>query len=123
MIRKVSAKNKKSECIHIKSPDGNMCYSTKEISNALGKNFQKNFSSSNFSQQFPDVKIEKEREKLNFQSLNTKKYNLLFKMSELKDFLHKCNDSAAGPDDFHYQILKHLPPDALAYWKISRRLA
>ena len=33
-------------------------------------------------------------------------------MSELKDSLHKCNDTAAGPDDIHYQILKHLPPDA-----------
>ena len=39
MIRKVSGKNKKSECIRIKSSDGNKCYSTKEISNALGKKF------------------------------------------------------------------------------------
>ena len=113
MIRKVSGKNKKSEYIYIKSSDGNKCYSSKEISNALGENFQKNSSSSNYSQQFPDVKIEKEREKLNFQSLNTEKYNLPFKMSELKDSLHKCNDTAAGPDDIHYQILQHLPPDAL----------
>ena len=34
-------------------------------------------------------------------------------MSELKDSLHKCNDTAAGPDDIQYQILKHIPPDAL----------
>ena len=34
-------------------------------------------------------------------------------MSELKDSLHKCNDTAAAPDDIHYQILKHLLPDAL----------
>ena len=42
MIRKVSGKNKKSECVHIKSSNGNMCYSTKDISNALGEKFQKN---------------------------------------------------------------------------------
>ena len=42
-----------------------MCYSTKDISNALGGNFQKNSSSSNYSQQFQDVKVEKERENLN----------------------------------------------------------
>ena len=42
MIRKVSGKNKKSECVHIKSSNGNMCYSTKEISNALGGNLKKN---------------------------------------------------------------------------------
>ena len=32
MIRKVSGKNKKSECVHINSSNGNKCYSTKEIS-------------------------------------------------------------------------------------------
>ena len=41
MIRKVSGKNKKSECVHIKSSNGNMCYSTKDISNALAGNVQK----------------------------------------------------------------------------------
>ena len=34
-------------------------------------------------------------------------------MSELIDSLHKCNDTTAGSEDIHYQILKHLPPDAL----------
>ena len=132
MIRKVSGGNKKSECIHIKSSDGNKCYSAKEICNALGENFQKNSSSSNYSQQFHDIKIEKEN--LNFQSQNNEKDNFPFKLSELKDSLHKCNDTTTGPDDIHYQIPKHLPPDALesffeyyernlAYWKISRRLA
>ena len=66
MLRKVSGKNKKSKCVHIKSSNGNMCYSTKDISNALGGNFQKNSSSSNYSQQFQDIKMEKERENLNF---------------------------------------------------------
>ena len=34
-------------------------------------------------------------------------------MSELKYSLLKCNDTAAGPGNNYYQILKHLPPDAL----------
>ena len=63
MIRKVSVKNKKSECVHIKSSNGNMCYSTKEIFNALGGNFQKNSSSSNYSQQFQDIKVKQEKRK------------------------------------------------------------
>ena len=113
MIRKVSGKNKKSECVHIKSSNGSMCYSTKDISNALGGNFQKNSSSSNYSQQFQDIEVEKERENLNFQSQNNEKYNLPFKLSELKNSLDKSHDTTAGPDDIHYQILKHLPSDAL----------
>ena len=114
MIRKVSGKNKKSEYVHIKSSNGNMCYSTKDISNALGGNFQNNSSSSNYSQQFQDIKMEKERENLNFQSQNSEKYNLPFKLSELKNSLDKSHDTTAGPDcGMHYQILKHLPSDAL----------
>ena len=50
MIRKVSGKNKKSECVQIKSSNGNMSNSTKEISNAFGENFQKKSSSSHYSQ-------------------------------------------------------------------------
>ena len=50
-----------------------MCYSTKDISNALDGNFQKNYSSSNYSQQFQYIKVEKERGNLNFQSQNNKK--------------------------------------------------
>ena len=89
------------------------CYSTKEISYALGGSIKNNSSSSNYSQQFQDIKVEEERENLNFQSRNNEKYNLPFKLSELKNSLDKCNDTTAGPDDIHNQILKHLPSDAL----------
>ena len=57
--------------------------------------------------------MEKERENLNFQSQNSEKYNLPFKLSELKNSLDKSHDTTAGPDDIHYQILKHIPSDAL----------
>ena len=43
----------------------------------------------------------------------SEKYNLPFKLSELKNSLDKSHDTTAGPDDIHYQILKHLPSDAL----------
>ena len=62
MIRKVSGKNKKSECVHIKSSNGNMCYSTKDISNALGGNFQKYSSSSNYSAGYKNGKRKRKSE-------------------------------------------------------------
>ena len=34
-------------------------------------------------------------------------------MDELMDSLDKSSDSAVGPDDTHYQMLKHLPSNAL----------
>ena len=45
--------------------------------------------------------------------LNHEKYNVPFTASELLDALHKSHDTAAGPVDIHYQILKHLPDNAL----------
>ena len=44
---------------------------------------------------------------------NTETYNTYFTMDELLDSLAKSSDSAVGPDDIHYQMLKHLPSDAL----------
>ena len=56
--------------------------------------------------------MEKERENLNFQPQNNEKYNLPFKLQELKNSLDQSNDTTAGPDDIRYRILKHLPSDA-----------
>ena len=82
-------------------------------SNALGENFHKNSSSTNYSENFQNIKQEREKEHLNFMSLNHEKYNIPFTASELLDALHKSHDTATGPDDIHYQILKHLPDNAL----------
>ena len=112
MIRKVSGKNKKSECVHIKSSDGNVLLN-KGYFQCIRWKLSKKFFQFNYSQQFQDIKVEKERENLNFQSQNKEKYNLPFKLSELKNSLDKSNDTTASPDDMHYQILKHLPSDAL----------
>ena len=57
--------------------------------------------------------MKKERENLNFQSQNNEKYNFPLNLSELKNSLDRSKDTAAGPDDIHYLILKHLPSDAL----------
>ena len=99
VIRKITGKNK----------NNNICSTAKDISNALGENFHKNSSSTNYSENFQNIKQEREKEHLNFMSLNHEKYNLPFTSSELLDALHSSPDTDAGPDDIHYQILKHLP--------------
>jgi len=40
-------------------------------------------------------------------------YNTSFCLDELLDALSNSNDSAVGPDDIHYQMLKHLPSEVL----------
>ena len=55
----------------------------------IGEKFQKNSSSATYSENFQNIKQEREKEHLNFMSLNHEKYNLPFTASELLDALHK----------------------------------
>jgi len=41
------------------------------------------------------------------------KVNNPFSMDEFTDAIPKLHDTGVGPDDVHYQMLKHLPNDAL----------
>ena len=34
-------------------------------------------------------------------------------MEELRDALRRAQDTSAGPDEIHYQLLKHLPDASL----------
>ena len=36
-----------------------------------------------------------------------------FSMEELQDALRRAHDTSAGPDEIHYQLLKHLPDASL----------
>jgi len=40
-------------------------------------------------------------------------YNTPFSIDEVLDALSSSHDSAVGPDDIHYQMLKHLPSEVL----------
>jgi hypothetical protein len=44
---------------------------------------------------------------------NLEEYNRPFSLDELRKSLDKAHDTACGPDDIHYQLLKHLPESAL----------
>ena len=53
------------------------------------------------------------RHPLRFQSDNSKSYNQPFSIHELRTAFGKAHDTAPGPDQIHYQILKHLPEASL----------
>ena len=48
-------------------------------------------------------------EELNFETDTNENYNLPFTISKLENSLKNAHDSAAGADEVHYQLLKHLP--------------
>ena len=113
MIRKISGKSKSPSFTHLNTKRGTKATSKEEIANTLGETFLDNSSSRNYSEKFQNIKKQEEKIKLNFTSSNTEEYNSLFNITELKDAIAVSKDTATGPDDIHYQMLKHLPETAL----------
>lgn len=112
MLRKING-NKKSPKFHHVEHNRKKCETKKDIADAIGESFEKNSSPTNYSDTFQQHKAKKEKEVLNFNSDNNEKYNFPFTISELEESLKCSHDSAVGPDEIHYQILKHLPNASL----------
>ena len=70
-------------------------------------------ANSNYPKEFQNYQKYQEKIKLNFKSSNYEEYNNPFNLDELKDAINKSHDTATGPDEIHYQMLKHLPPKSL----------
>ena len=113
MVRKIQGKGKSSSLGHL-NVNNKKVTSKKDISNTLADAFSKNSSSENYTQKFKNIKQQKEKRNLKFSSDNSETYNQPFSLSELKDALSKAHDSSPGPDDIHYQFLKHLPDTFLS---------
>ena len=114
MIRKISGKTKSPSYTHLNHPVAETKSTSKfDIAETLGETFLNNSCSRNYSEKFQKVKAEQEKIKLNFKSANTEEYNNLFNFDELLDAIKQSHDSATGPDEVHYQMLKHLPEISL----------
>ena len=114
MIRKISGKTKSPSYTHLNHPVTETKATSKfDIAETLGETFLNNSCSRNYSEKFQKIKAEQEKIKLNFKSANTGEYNNLFNFDELLDAIKQSHDSATGPDEIHYQMLKHLPESSL----------
>ena len=115
MVRKLSGKTKTATYQHLNTNfnNGSELASTKQdIADTLASQFCSNSSTSHYSKEFQKYKKEQEKVKLNFKSSNNEEYNTSFNLDELKDAISKAHDTATGPDEVHYQMLKHLPSPA-----------
>ena len=79
----------------------------------MAQEISKNSSSNNYHTEFQKYKVKAEKEHLDFDTDNSENYNVPFTIRELCDALKKSHDTATGPDEIHYQLLKHLPRDSL----------
>ena len=109
MIRKIAGKNVASPMHHLKDENGALITARVEIANTLGAAIEKSSSSNNYSKEFQSIKARKEKQKINFKTNKNLRYNKKFTMRDLKRSLKKSNNSSPGPDQIHYEILRHLP--------------
>ena len=84
-----------------------MIMSHRDIANALADNISHNSSSAFSTDAFTSVRCRAEKNNINFSSENVEVYNMPFFLEELQDALRRARDTSAGPDEIHYQLLKH----------------
>src|SRR6056300_464138 len=112
MLRKISGKCQYSGVKQLKVDDEYVTNSS-DIANTLAASISENSSSNYYTEKFQQFKQRVEMGRINFRSDNAEYYNSPFTMRELKESLARAHDTASGPDDIHYQILKHLPDSCL----------
>ena len=113
MIRKISGKQSNTTVHHVENNDGTKITERVDIANRLAQEICKNSSSNNYHTKFQKYQEKVEKEHLDFDTDNSENYNVPFSIRELCDALKKSHDTATGPDENHYQLLKHLPRDSL----------
>ena len=112
MIRKITGKPSASPIRHLKVNNVEIS-DFPDIANTIAQTFWNNSSPENYSNKFQSFRRQAENQQLKFKSSNYENYNNPFSLDELTDAISKPHDTAVGPVDVHYQMLKYLPNDAL----------
>ena len=108
MIRKITGKNVASPMHHLKDENRTLITDRVEMANTLGAAIEKSSFSNNYSKEFQSIK-----QKINLKTNRNLRYNEKFTMRDFKRSLKKSNNSSPGPDQIHYEILRHLPIETL----------
>ena len=110
-VRKITGKPSASPIRHLKVNNTEVS-DFPDITNTIAQTFSNNSSPEKYSNKFQSFRRQAENQQLKFKASNYENYNNPF-LDELTDAISKPYDTAVGPDDVHYQMLKHLPDDAL----------
>ena len=112
MVRKIGGRSTGPVLKHL-TQNNTKITDINQISNTLADSFANNSSTQHYSPEFQRYKATAEKRAINFKSNNLEDYNIPFSMAELQDSLHKANNTTPGPDEVHYELLRHLPQPAL----------
>jgi len=110
ILRKITGKPSASPIRHLNNVEVSDFL---DIANTIAQTFSNNSSPENYSNKFQYFRRQAENQQLNFKSGSYENYTNPLSLDELTDAISKSHDTAVGPDDVHYQMLKHLLNDAL----------
>ena len=117
MVRKISGKSKSASHQHLNTNFNGgaetKATTKKDIADTLREAFSTNSANRNYFKEFQNYQEQQEKIKLNFKTNNNEEYNNPFNLDELKDAVGGSHGAATGPDEIHYQMLKHLPLGSL----------
>ena len=111
-LRRIKGKKGGTSLKHL-NDGGTPLTDKKDIANLLASTLEKNSSDRNLHPDFRKIRERSERKPLDFSSDCNEDYNLPFTILELKEALKRSGETAAGIDNIHYQMLKHLPESSL----------
>jgi ribonuclease HI len=112
MVRKISGKGTQTSVNHLIS-NNILVTDLKDISNTLAETFSCNSSTNHYTPEFQQCKKTQEKTPVNFKSKNIEAYNMPFSKTELQDAINNSSDTSPGPDNIHYQFIKHLPENSI----------
>ena len=111
-VRRIKGKKSGPSLQHLNA-GGQPLTEKKAIVNLLASTLKDISSVEKLHPDFKNIKTRSERRNLDFSSDESEPYNVPFTLSELKESLKKSKDTAAGPDNIHYQFLRRLPESCL----------
>ena len=112
-IRKIKGKESSNYIHHLSVNDRDVT-SHRDIANALTDKCSHNLSSAFSTDAFTSARCKTDKHNINFENAeNAWVYNRPFSLEELQDALRSAHDTSVGPDEIHYQLLKHLPDASL----------
>ena len=112
-VSKMTGKKIPSHLHHLKDEHGNLITDKEEVANLFGKTYENIHSSQNYSDAFKPTKSAEEQTPIDFSTNKQFHYNRKFKLRDLKRSIKRAKNTAAGPDQVHYELLKHLPDECL----------
>ena len=112
MIRRIGGKADPAAISHLKANNSTI-EQPGESADILASTIAHNSSSDHYTDRFQRLESREEKKQIRFSSNNLICFNQPFSMYELRAAIHIAHDSATGPDDIYYQMLKNLPESAL----------